>query len=277
MPRRGGCCESLGVHDLALLSPSSSLFFAQEILYKPIREWILLINLEWRVPTSTSAGLYCRFRPPGAALIDYMVKLLAITLIDMHTSLHLDFCSRQITRCCSFWHLMFFCNQIIALPLNMTPRMFFCVSAHIAAEILCQKCSTSIKRWHFCDISELCLSGVKTLQRLQTDQLETCWNPPIGKKTCIHAKDISWNMFLCDKNLSDSKRSHVKTATNYWEFVKDLMKGGDLLIESCGCILSPKSARMCSALTSAQHSRSTARRSSAAYPKLPYFTLSIGC
>lgn len=56
---------------------------------------------------------------------------------------------------------------------------------------------------------------------------------------------------LCDKKLSDSKRSHVKTAANYGKLVKDLMKGGDLLIESCGCILSPKSASMCSALTSA--------------------------
>lgn len=38
MPRRWGCCESLGVHDPALLQPSSSLFCTQEILYKPIRE-----------------------------------------------------------------------------------------------------------------------------------------------------------------------------------------------------------------------------------------------
>lgn len=33
------------------------------------------------------------------------------------------------------------------------------------------------------------------------------------------------------------KFSHVKTATNYGGFVKALMKGGDLLIESCGCAL----------------------------------------
>lgn len=126
MPRRWGCCESLGVHDLALVSPSSSLFFTQEILYKPIREWILLINLEGLVPTNASTGLYCCFRLPGAVLIDYVVKLLAITLIDMHTFLHLEFYSKQITRCCSFWHIMFFCNQIMALPLRMTPCM--CVS-----------------------------------------------------------------------------------------------------------------------------------------------------
>lgn len=31
--------------------------------------------------------------------------------------------------------------------------------------------------------------------------------------------------------------SHVKTATNYGGSVKALMKGGDLLIESCGCAL----------------------------------------
>lgn len=139
MPRRGGCGESLGVHDLALLAPSSSLFFAQEILYKPIREWILLINLECLVPANNSAGLYCRFRPPGAAPIDSVVKLLAITLIDMHTSLHLDFCSQQITRCCSFWHIMFLCNQIIAPPLIVTPCMFFSVSASLSFG----------NRWHF--------------------------------------------------------------------------------------------------------------------------------
>lgn len=33
------------------------------------------------------------------------------------------------------------------------------------------------------------------------------------------------------------KFSHVKTATNYGGSVKALMKGGDLLIESCGCAL----------------------------------------
>lgn len=83
--------------------------------------------------------------------------------------------------------------------------------------------------------------------------------PNLRKKKYVHTGERYFlKHVLCDKNLSDSKRSHVKTAANYGEFVKDLMKGGDLLIESCGCILSPKSASMCSALTSAQHSRSLA-------------------
>lgn len=76
-------------------------------------------------------------------------------------------------------------------------------------------------------ISDLSLSGVMTLLR--------------GKKKNVHTrKRYFLKHVLCDKNLPDSKRLHVKTAANYGEFVKDLMKGGDLLIESCGCILSPK-------------------------------------
>lgn len=57
---------------------------------------------------------------------------------------------------------------------------------------------------------------------------------------------------LHDKNLSVSKYLHVKTATKYGECVKILMKGGDILIEPCGCILCLKSTSMCFAHTSAQ-------------------------
>lgn len=58
---------------------------------------------------------------------------------------------------------------------------------------------------------------------------------------------------LHDKNLSVPKYLHVKTTAKYAECVKTLMRGGDLLIESCGCILSLKSTSICSGFTSAQN------------------------
>lgn len=39
---------------------------------------------------------------------------------------------------------------------------------------------------------------------------------------------------------ASKKCSHVKTAANYGGSDKDLMKGGDLLIDSCGCALLPQ-------------------------------------
>lgn len=54
------------------------------------------------------------------------------------------------------------------------------------------------------------------------------------------------------------KFSHVKkTATNYGGSVKALMKGGDLLIESCGCALFPQNQAACALHTHpARHSHS---------------------
>lgn len=65
---------------------------------------------------------------------------------------------------------------------------------------------------------------------------------------------------------------HVKTATNYGESVKALMKGGDLLIESCGCILSLKIKRhvlcthICTALTNSPRAAALPLNPSASHP-----------
>lgn len=138
MPRRRGCCESLGVHDLALVSPSSSLFFAQEILYKPIREWILLINLEGLVPTNTSTGLHCCFRPPGAVLIDCGQAV--SHYIDRHAHLSASGILQQAKYTLLFFLTYnVFCNQIMALPLSMTPCMCVSPYQHILLQKYCAK------------------------------------------------------------------------------------------------------------------------------------------
>lgn len=64
-------------------------------------------------------------------------------------------------------------------------------------------------------------TAFNTSQGLHMNQRETCWNP----------------LVLHEKNVSVSKCLLVKTATNYGEFLKNLMRGGDLQIESCGCIV----------------------------------------
>lgn len=90
---------------------------------------------------------------------------------------------------------------------------------------------------------------------------ESNWKPSLNilyssifKSVHIWGEDFLKHV-LHDKNLSVSKYLHVKTATKYGECVKILMKGGDILIEPCGCILCLKSTSMCFALTSAQNTQ----------------------
>lgn len=102
-------------HDLALLA-TSDIVLDQRILYKPIGEGILLINLECIKLTNTSTGLHRSLRPPGAGLVEYVVKLL-----HWQTPFYTwPFAAQRANYTLLFlWtNKTFFHNQIIALNLS---------------------------------------------------------------------------------------------------------------------------------------------------------------
>lgn len=96
---------------------------------------------------------------------------------------------------------------------------------------------------------EICLSAINT-SKYGTQQMEK--NGTLTFKL-LHSSTFR-SVYTCrrdflkrishDKNLSVSKYLHVKTATESGECVKTLMKGGEFLIEPCGCI-SLKSTSTC--------------------------------
>lgn len=158
-----------------------------------------------------------------------------------------------ITRCCSFWHIMFFRNQIIApLLFNSAPlHYFFLPSVHVSAEK--HRRSYPVKKklrkggrfnfFFFSGHKSMSLSRL-TSRELRENQHDANWLVSCSLFYRGHFSEVrgfsgvdSLRQECVSFQTLGKKFSHVKTATNYGGSVKALMKGGDLLIESCGCTL----------------------------------------